>query len=121
MSNKKTIRKIYRTADLKKRLVKCLDMPELRGVLDTIKQDQTSTAPPYDAHLGRTSIDTIKSFINHLRSLISDKIITKINSRNKNLIITLLFFQILTPIYFFSNKMDLNVYAAEPPKTSPSR
>ena len=46
MSNKKTTRKIYRTADLKKRLAKCLDMPELRGVLDTIKQDPTSTAPP---------------------------------------------------------------------------
>ena len=72
---------------------------------------------PYDAHPGRTSIETIKSFINHLRILISDKMITKINSRNKNLIITLLFFQFLTPIFFifFSNEMDLNVYAAEPP------
>ena len=101
MSNKKTTRKIYRTADLKKRLAKCLDMPELRGVLDTIKQDPTSTAPPYDAHPGRTSIETIKSFINHLRILISDKMITKINSRNKNLIITLLFFQFLTPYFFY--------------------
>ena len=50
MSNSKTTRKIYRTADLRKRLAKCLDMPELRGVLDAIKQDPTSTAPPYDAH-----------------------------------------------------------------------
>jgi len=116
MSNCKNTRKIYRTADLKKRLAKCLDMPELRGVLDTIKQDPTSTAPPYDAHPGRTSMEIIKLFINHLRSLIPGKIITKMNNGNKNLIITLLCFMISTSFFsFFYTEMDLNVYAAEPP------
>ena len=111
MSNRKATHEIYSTSDLEKRLANFLNMPELGGVLDVIKQDSTSTAPPYDAQPGRASMEIFKAFIKYLRSLIFGKMITKMNIISKNLIITLLCFMILTSFFlFFSKEMVIKSF-----------
>lgn len=69
MSKSRTTRKVYNTTDLEKRLANCPNMPELRSILDVIKQDPTSTAPPYEAYPERTFLGTVKLFANYLSSL----------------------------------------------------
>ncbi len=116
MSERKITRKVYRTADLKKRLAKNLDMPELRDVLNNIKQDPDSTAPPYEAQPGHASMKIVMAFANYLRGLISGRRVTKIKNRNNRPIITLLCFLILIPLFIsLSGKIVVKADAAESP------
>jgi len=59
--NQNSTHKTYRRTDLKKRLAKFTNMPELPGILEIIKQDPASEAPQYDTQLTRRSLPFFKA------------------------------------------------------------